>query len=1176
MEIIGFKSFADRTKIEFDQGVTAVVGPNGSGKSNIVEALRWVLGEQSAKSLRGGKMPDVIFAGTQKRRALNYAEVIAHFDNKDAYLTGHDEEDEVVITRRLYRNGDSEFLINGRKCRLKDIHDLFMDTGLGRDSLSIISQGRIESVFNSKPEERRAIFEEAAGVLKYKNRRAETESKLTATQDNLDRLEDIIFELNGQLVPLRAQRDVALRFQKLEGERSKLALSVLVRQLISEKDHLTVTKEKLSGILANLTEWSKKQDAYDQELMMLRQQRNQVETQQEKLQAEALSLTELKADLQRKIELFDVQKKSITQSKIEQEKRLTELSKRMTQLSETLSETNEKLIDLSEKKENLEEKISDLTVELANLTEDPEKVIERLRDAFVALMSEEAECSNTLVRNKAEIETLEQKRREQDATQQENSEKYEQVANELAITHEKLKKIKAEIAQLLAAFNEKTGQEKAQIEKERQAQNDMYDQLQILNQQKARLTSLRNIRDNHSNLFAGVRAVMQNQKQIAGIIGVVADLLTFDNAYTTAIDVALGGGSQNIITEDETAAKQAIAYLREKRLGRATFLPLTTIRPREFNAYARVQQMNGFIDTAIHLVHFAPELQPAISSLLGSTLIVDNAENATQIARKMNYTVRIVTLDGTQINPGGSYAGGAGKRNSTTFTNSEIEALETQIKQADEQLKQAEKTVQAAQSAHVALTSQLSELKTQGEEKRFEEQGLTFKIEQLSAQKSDLTLLSDATRAPEQQNLLNELSTKNEEVALKLAQISYKKAQIDKQIEDVKSSSQVHHQLKAEKTQALNTAKLQLSEIMSELRFADQEKVRMTSDLTALSNEKEQLENRTRLSENFEPEHRDQLADQLSVSEQKLQDINVKRVSLKFERDDLSAQMDELEQHHHDFIEQNQALNNQKTRLELQIEQSQALLFDRQNQLNNDFEMSFEEAKTKIESFAENKKINAQLSLSDAEKELKQLERTIRALGPVNIEAISQFDEVNERFQFLSQQKMDLSEAKALLLSTIDDMNDEVKIRFKSTFDAIRSSFQLTFSQMFTGGVADLELTSDDLLHAGVEINVQPPGKKLASLNLMSGGEKALTALALIFAILRVRTVPFVVLDEVEAALDEANVKRFGDYMNHFDNSNQFIVVTHRRGTMAAAGAMYGVTMADAGVSKILSVKLEN
>ncbi|MEY8513599.1 chromosome segregation protein SMC [Lactococcus taiwanensis] len=1166
MEIVGFKSFADRTTIAFDQGITAVVGPNGSGKSNIVEALRWVLGEQSAKSLRGGKMPDVIFSGTEKRRALNYAEVTAHFDNSDHYLQGQDEQEEVVITRRLYRNGDSEFLMNGHKCRLRDIHDLFTDTGLGRDSLSIISQGRIESVFNSKPEERRAIFEEAAGVLKYKNRRNETQSKLQATQDNLDRLEDIIFELNGQLVPLQAQRDVALRFKTLDASRQKLALAVLVGQLTAGKAQYETIKAELEEVTQQLTGLSARQKTYEDQLGDLRKQRRAVETEQENLQADQLNFSNLKADLTRKIELFDVQKDSSQKTEAERKQRLQVLNERKEAAHQSLAELKTKTAQLTAEKTQLDQQLTALSAELANLSENPETLMERLRDEFVRLVSQEAELSNEMVRNKAEIEQLTRQQSEQNESARENLIKFEKVSQQVAQVKANLAQLQDEIAERLATFEKKSTAEKEEAAREREAQNALYDHLQTLNQQKARLSSLQNIRDSHSNLFAGVRAVMQNADQLGGVIGVVADLLSFDSRYTTAIDIALGGGSQNIITEDENAAKRAIAFLRERRLGRATFLPLTTIKARTFNGLERIKKMPGFIDLAIDLVQFDPRLKKAMQSLLGTTLIVDNSENATAIARMMNYSVRIVTVDGTQINPGGSYAGGAGKRNTTTFTTVELEQLQAQLSTSEAQLKAAEKAVQVAQKARAQILEELEQLKAEGEEKRFAEQSLQLQLTQLEDQKATLEQLTSLSVQKEASGQLAELNQQNQKTAKQLAIIGERKVAIEQELEAVKSNSQAHKALHSAKTQAQTAAKLRQSEVSSALRYNKTDEERLLTELSALAEEQKQLSHLLN-PVNFDETERNHFAEQLKEVEARLGALNVRLVSLKFEREDIAAQMEDLEQHHQDFIQQNQTFNNQKTRLEMQVEQLEAQIMHLQESLTSEHQMSFAEAKAQVEVLD---------NLSQAEQELKQLERQIRALGPINLDAIAQYEEVSERFNFLSSQKEDLLEAKTLLLSTIDEMNDEVKIRFKTSFEAIRESFKTTFAQMFAGGQADLELTSDNLLEAGVEINVQPPGKKLASLNLMSGGEKALTALALIFAILRVRTVPFVVLDEVEAALDEANVKRFGDYMNHFDNSNQFIVVTHRRGTMAAAGAMYGVTMADAGVSKMISIKLNS
>ncbi|GAB2026716.1 chromosome segregation protein SMC [Lactovum odontotermitis] len=1165
LEITGFKSFADRTKIEFDHGITAIVGPNGSGKSNITEALRWALGEQSAKSLRGGKMPDVIFAGTEKRKALNFAEVVAHFDNSDSYLDSPAKE--VAVTRRLYRNGDSDFLINGKKCRLRDIHDLFLDTGLGRDSFSIISQGRIESVFSSKPEERRAIIEEAAGVLKYKTRKTETQSKLKSTQDNLDRLEDIIYELSGQLNPLRAQRESALKFQELDTERAKLALSLLIARVSQEKLKYDTASSTLKSTQESLSQLAEAQQAFEKALSELKQRRDSAEAERESLQAQILQLTELKADLERKIDLFDRSAADQEKSDTARAERLSELTAQKTRLTRQIEENTSKSADLQTEKTQLEQKIQQLARELEDFSVSPETQMERLRETYLELVNQEAALSNQLTKNQTEAENLLRQQAASDSSAQETSDKLETVSAELDDLQSGCDQLKAEIEKLLSDFQEKNLQNQQEKADAAAAEEEQFKLLERVNKQRAQLNSLENIRENHSNLYAGVRAAMKSQ--LPGLIGVVADLLSFDKKYEVALEVALGAGAQNIITENEQAAQAAIKHLRDQRLGRATFLPLTTIRPRDFRDLARVSSQAGFIDLASNLVDYDEQLYPAISSLLGSTVIVDTSEHATQIARSQGFNVRIVTLDGTLISPGGSYAGGSRQNKSgSTFIANEISALTQELTKSDDALKLKEAEVQQLRGLQQASAEELTVLREQGEEKRLQEKEQELKISQLQQNKDDLKeLLALSAFGEEHESRLQEFTEQNQQIEQKLSEIAEQKTALDTELDSVKSSSSERTALQNEKSAALTDTKVSLSKINSELNFAESERARFQTELTNLSTEIEQLSQNAEVKLNAAD--REQLSAQLTDTSEKLQTANVRQISLRFERDDLAAQMDDLTEQNSAAREENQTLHDKKTRLELAIEQSEKILRDSQQSLAEDYQLSFDEAAAQSETIEE-------ADQPQKEKDLRSYERQIRALGPVNLDAISQYEEVNQRYEFLNSQKSDLLEAKELLLSNISEMDDEVKIRFKSAFEEIRASFKTTFAQMFGGGVADLILTSDDLLEAGVDIAAQPPGKRLGSLTLMSGGEKALTALALLFAILRIRTVPFVVLDEVEAALDEANVKRFGDYMNHFDNSNQFIVVTHRKGTMAAANVMYGVTMGEAGVSKIVSVRFDD
>ena len=1166
IEMVGFKSFADRTKITFDTGVTAIVGPNGSGKSNVTESLRWALGEQSAKSLRGAKMPDIIFAGTQKRRALNYAEVIVTFDNADGYLPS---EATVVITRRLYRNGDSEFLINGKKVRLKDVHELFTDTGLGRDSFSIISQGKIESIFNSKPEERRAIFEEAAGVLKYKNRKKETESKLSATQENMDRLEDIIYELDGQLTPLRAQRDVALKFRELDARRTQLDISVLVAQIISEKVSYESAQAQFKDVQETLAQLDAAQEVFERDVLKLKQARSAVERDQEKLQAEILQFTTAKSDFQSKIDIFHSQAQMSQKSAAEREARIASLTSKLTEVSETLAILTDRLETNQAQKATLDAQIQTLQGKLDNFSENPDDVIERLRAEFVDLVNQEAQLSNAITKNTSELDNIRANAASKSDENQALAEKYNNLKTELDATTQRSETLKLELAQLLAQYNTSDIELKTLETAIGQTQNRLFAAMDELNKGKARLTSLENIRASHANFYQGVKAVLQASDKLPGIIGAVADLVSFDKQYATAMDIALAGGAQNIIVSDEQAAKSAINFLRAQRLGRATFLPLTTIKPRHFSKTNQVANIPGFIDTAQNLVSYDENIAPAISNLLGSVLIVDNNDHATQIARALNFTARIVALDGTEIRPGGSFSGGANKKNSTTFTNVEIDDLTQKVAVLDQTVRGFEKDLQELQHQKTSLTTTLTDLRQKGEAARLQSQEYSLKEEALLESKQDLESRLALSNASDEQAVIDKLTLENEAYDASLVTIQEKKTQINTDISEVKSSQSQVKTLTENLRRDLQESQLKLSEVTSDIRHTAGEIKRLTTEqanleaeIQALTSQQEtiisDLDNETRL---------ESLTTHLKAVSDSLEAANIKLVSLRFEREDLTAQIEDLDDANTVNIKQRQDQLAQKTRLELSLETSENRLRSRQNKLVNDYQMSFDAAKEQAEEL---------VSLSESERQLQSLESQIRKLGPINLAAIEQFDEVNERREFLNTQKEDLLKAKALLESTINDMDDEVKVRFKSTFEAIRLSFQKTFTQMFGGGQADLILTSEDLLDAGIEIAVQPPGKKLASLNLMSGGEKSLTALALLFAIIRVRTVPFVVLDEVEAALDEANVKRFGDYMTRFDESSQFIVVTHRKGTMKAAKAIYGVTMQEGGVSKIVSVKLKD
>ena len=1168
IEMQGFKSFADKTKVVFDRGVTAVVGPNGSGKSNITESLRWALGESSAKSLRGGKMPDVIFAGTENRNPLNFASVVVTLDNSSGFIVNKNKE--IKVERHIYRSGDSEYLIDGQKVRLRDVHDLFMDTGLGRDSFSIISQGRVEAIFNSKPEERRAIFEEAAGVLKYKTRKKETESKLAQAQGNLDRLDDIIYELDNQVKPLEKQAQTAKKFLELDGQRKELYLDVLVAQLSLGKEKLSEKEAELESVKTELTSYYKQRSELEQENQSLKEKRHRLSVQLDREQAVLLDVTKLISDLERKIEVHKLESSQNESSRQEAQARLENLLTRREQLEEQIEQKQGVLEQLENSLSSLKEDIAAVNREISYFSEDPDQVLDHLREQYVALMQEEAEASNRLTKIQQDIAnqiSLSESKSEDLARLQTEKQTAQE---ELDKSRKSLEEADHELRQLLERYQTKKS-ELDQVQATYQSeQGRLFDLLDQLKGKQARQSSLEAILKNHSNFYAGVKAVLQEAPSLGGIIGAVSEQLTFDTRYQTALEIALGGASQNVIVEDEATAKRAIAFLKEKRQGRATFLPLTTIKPRQLSGQqiSLLESSDGFLGLASDLVTYQPNLDVIFQNLLGTIAIFDTIDHANKAARATKFQVRMVTMDGAEIRPGGAFAGGSNRNNSTTFIKPELDALLGEIAELSSQLQEQQSLVAAKKTSLDQTREALETIKAEGEEARLNQQSARIHQEQADNRLAQLSVQYDLQMSQVSPTILTELDEEATKEAANVQALNEKKIALEQQINQVRDNRDSIQ----ESLQKLQTQKGQLTlvqaEATSQLRFEQ-------IDLRRLQEEKATTEKDIAILEDLinqkvvalEDTTIELLEEQLQAASDKQSQTNQILIRLKFELEDIDGQFEDLEERLQQARTKNDDLIRKQAKLEADCEQAGDTLRTLLGNLTEHFKLSFEAAQSQAKAVE---------NLASAEQNLKNLERAIRALGQVNLDAIEQYDEVNNRLTFLNEQRTDILSARDLLLDTIHEMDDEVKERFKVTFEAIRESFKQTFKQMFGGGSADLILTENDILTAGVEISVQPPGKKIQSLNLMSGGEKALSALALLFSIIRVKTIPFVILDEVEAALDEANVKRFGDYLNRFDKESQFIVVTHRKGTMAAADAIYGVTMQESGVSKIVSVKLKD
>ena len=842
IEIQGFKSFADKTKVVFDQGVTAVVGPNGSGKSNITESLRWALGESSVKSLRGGKMPDVIFAGTESRKPLNYASVIVTLDNQDGFIK--DAGQEIKVERHIYRTGDSEYKIDGKKVRLRDIHDLFLDTGLGRDSFSIISQGKVEEIFNSKPEERRAIFEEAAGVLKYKTRRKETESKLQQTQDNLDRLEDIIYELDNQIKPLEKQAATARKFMDLDGQRKAIYLDVLVAQIHANKAELDVTEEELNQVQELLTSYYQKRQDLEEENQTLKKKRHDLQAEMAKDQLSLMDLTSLISDLERKLALSKLETEQVALNQQEAQARLASLDEKRNAL---IQEREEKETNLSQLEENLAvntKAVNRLEAELLAFSDDPDQMIEQLRERFVAFLQEEADVSNQLTRIENDLENSRlqtQKQEEQLASLKEQLATAKSKASEQEAD---LKSAKEKLQTLLADYQTHAKQEEEQKQAYQSQQNQLFDRLDSLKNKQAKAQSLENILKNHSNFYAGVKSVLQEKNRLGGIVGAVSEHLTFDVRYQTALEISLGASSQHIIVEDEQAATKAIDFLKRNRAGRATFLPLTTIKARSISGQNQevIASSPGFLGMADELVSFDAKHEAIFKNLLATTAIFDTVEHARDAARKVRYQVRMVTLDGTELRTGGSYAGGANRQNNSIFIKPELEQLQKEIAQEEKLLSQEEEKLKTVQENLASLTQTLETIKSKGEQARIEEQGLYLAYQQTCQQVEELETLLEL-----QEKELNNLrggdwQAEKEKCQERLSIIATEKQKLESEIEEIKSNKNAIQERYQNLQDKLSQERLLKTEMIGRKRYEVVDIERINKELENLNIEQDEIE----------------------------------------------------------------------------------------------------------------------------------------------------------------------------------------------------------------------------------------------------------------------------------------------------------------------------------------------
>ncbi len=1178
IEMQGFKSFADKIYLDFNSGITAIVGPNGSGKSNISDAIRWVMGEQSIKSLRGSKMEDVIFAGTEARKALGFAEVTLTLDNTDGYFSL--DFPEITVTRRVYRSGEGEYYINKTLCRLKDIHELFMDTGLGRDGYSIIGQGKIDSILSTKSEDRRQIFEEAAGVSKYKYRKLEAERKLVQTMDNLTRVQDILSELEGQLEPLSRQSEKAKKYLVLRDELRGLDINVSIINIDNIKEELSrlgrdfdILKSQIDDISAELAKTDAEVSAmyneirrYDEEIAQISDEERNVAqkiSEAEKnigillndIEHNERNIERLEIEIERVLEgvkladqEIDLHKGRLSELNRENEstsieieevtKLATKAGENVGEKSSILEEVKSKIIDITSELNSLRGYVdnfkilsdsfsgrkADILAELENKSKDKEKLVSQMNEASVL----KDKC-------KADVLDAEVKQRE---------------------TETILAEKKAEAVKMLDLKNK---------------------HLLELSQKRSRRTMLMDMEREFEGYGKGVKSVMtaynDGSLKKVEIYGPLAQLIRTDKKYITAIETALGNVGQNIVTKTEEDAKVAISYLKENHLGRATFLPISAIKSKEFDS-SDAQKCEGYVALASDVVNCDSEYTEIVDSFLGSTVLCDNIDNAISMAKRTKHKFKIVTLTGEVILSGGAMTGGSAVKTAGSLSRtgeidalageidklkklsedeeSKIEALNLSVTEAEEEADKISETIinlreelakaSANYERFAALVENLDGSNTQLENELAEINERLSEIEKESKEKETEAELKTRKRAELEEEAAriqeehSRLTGENDMLSMRLTELNIKKSTLLKDIELENERIGTIMNSKGEQIESVNVKRGGIETL----------KTRNTSIADEIN----------------------ALKDSCADMRKSVEDSRQKTTDLQKKRQDTEVKIRECQNQVKDTQEKRFALTQRADKIEARQERLNVERESIVNRMWEDYELTYSDA---LELRA-----GDDFDFKEASAKIRELKDKIKNLGNINIDAIEEYKNVKERHDFLTVQTQDLEKAKAELDSVIEEMMQIMQSRFAEQFKVINANFNRVFGELFGGGRANLYLTDpDNVLESGIEIEAQPPGKKLQSLTLLSGGERAFTAIALLFAILDVRPTPFCILDEIEAALDDVNVYRFADYLSKYSKKTQFIVVTHRRGTMEAANILYGVTMQERGISKLLSLNID-
>lgn len=1174
IEVQGFKSFANKIVFDFHNGITGIVGPNGSGKSNVADAVRWVLGEQSAKQLRGAKMEDVIFAGTQNRKPVGFAYVAITLDNSDHALPV--EYDEVTVSRRVYRSGESEYKINGHSCRLRDVTEMFYDTGIGKEGYSIIGQGQIDKILSGKPDERRELFDEAAGIVKFKRRKSAAIKKLENERSNLVRVNDILSELEKQVGPLKQQSEKAKEYLNYKTDLKKYD----VNAFLLETDRIRKETAELNGRLKivddDLEDSKSEYDNTKSEYESAENQLNDINTQIDE-NSQTVSALELENQkLQGEINVFTEQIKTFNANKqlhserlldIEKDKQnknnsVKELREQYNDLNTELSEYNDKLAAINDTAKALNAEIEGISGQIDNrqnsiydnLTE--QSTIKAENQKFVTMLEQleikKSELTSHIIKGKSDESAQKQVIKSLTAELDNAVGKLEDINNSIEESNTSVTQLKAEIAEKNSELDKLT---------------------QNYHREKSRLESLINITERYDGYGNSIKKIMELKDSNPGILGVIADIVKVEKQYETAIETALGGTIQNIVTDKESTAKELIGYLKQNKLGRATFLPLNAIHARNTLENEACINEKGVIGVASNLVRVSFEYEGLAKYLLGRILVVDNIDNALLIAKKYKYTLRIVTLEGEQLNPGGSMTGGAFRNSSNLLgRRREIEELKQSVSNTNKQITQEKAAVADLRNQVAKYREALDSYNKLLRETHIRKNTIDVNLKQADLKLSEI-IASYGDDIKEQASIDSEIlkiSESRNQVSGNLNLLDNQNEAARKEIENLGKTLEAKKSEEAAVALKIENLKISHSSIEQKASFINENIERLCKELDNLEEEKTSIQEKigeTKELVSAKQADIELVKNSIEESERKITAIGEKL-------EDLRAAKEKVNASHKEFFKKREELNEKIILLEKdsmrlhnqydRLEESYDSLVD---YMWNEYELTY--------SYALELKSDELNNINDIRKQINILKAAIKKLGDVNVNAIEEYKSVSERYEFMKTQHDDMIEAEESLMKIIEELDEGMRAQFTAKFEEIKVEFDKVFKELFGGGRGTIELVEgEDILEAGILIISQPPGKKLQNMMQLSGGEKALTAIALLFAIQNLKPSPFCLLDEIEAALDDSNVGRYANYLHKLTKHTQFIVITHRRGTMSAADRLYGITMQEKGVSTLVSVDL--